>query len=259
MSAESDGSSGSESTGDASALVEFLRGPRARMLDVIAASGDPPTTSALVEHGPVKRSSVRYHIGKLVEHEPALIERVGQRRDPASGQQTDVWALTDAGGEAWDLATDEPGVRGEGSIDAGPVVRGLGDDLARAEQRVAQVEARFGGLETRFNALDDTLDDVVTEVELEQARSKLGTDLSDVELDVRSHGKKIERNEDRIERAHARAENAEESAADVTGTIASLEDSVSALRSEVGELREDVEDVREDLDEHAESGKWSAH
>jgi DNA repair exonuclease SbcCD ATPase subunit len=221
----------------------------------MATSRRPAPTSDLVAYGPVKRSSIRYHIDALRERE--LIEKAGEVRGNR-GQKTDTWSLTTAGSEAWDLASDEPGIRGEDSIDADPLTRSLADDVSRVEQRLGQVESQFEALDSlpRAERIDDLREDAEHADETANANARRIERAHDRIDDAETKGSRANAN---ASEAVESAEHADENASEAIEAIESVEQSVGALRSDVESLRGEIEDVRDELNEHRDAGKWSAH
>jgi predicted ArsR family transcriptional regulator len=249
---------GEESTGESiisDEIIEFLRGPRARMLDVLATSRRPAPTSDLVEHAPVKRSAVRYHLDELRERD--LIEKAGEVRGNR-GQKTDTWRLSDVGREAWEVARDEPGIRGEDALDADPLTRQLSDDVARVEQRLEQVEDQFEALDSlpRAERIDDLRENAEHADETASANARRIERAHDRIDDAESKGSRANAN---ASEAVESAEHADETASEAIEAIERAEESIESLRSDVESLRGEIEDVREDLSEHRQQGKISAH
>jgi len=224
-------------TGELVDLVEAVRGPRARILEVLRIADGPLPIGAIERNGNLSENTAAYHLQDAGTNLVGLglVEQAGERR-VVSGNVASTWELTEDGQAVADAATTVPGVRGTGAeAEIDPALQSLDDQL--------------DSLRTEVNVLSDAVSvekeaDYVTKDELTEYVRHYTSDSRNQADEAR---KTARSNEKRISRL---AENVDE----LRRAADEREREIDALREENDALRSRIEAIEGWLSENVSGG-----
>ena len=219
---------GAWDTGELVELIEDVRGPRARILEVLRIADEALPIGAIERNGNLSENTAAYHLQDAGTNlvDLGLVEQAGQRR-VVSGNVASTWRLTEDGQAVAEAATTVPGIRGAG-------------EEAEIDPALQSLDDRLDSLRTEVDLLSDHVSDekeadYVTEDGLTEYVRHYTSDHRNQADEARQTARS---NEKRINRI---AENIDE----LRQAVGEREREIDALREENDELENRIKTIEE--------------